>query len=895
MSITNLSQSDKFRSWLNKINEIIDALNKAVNDITGKAPKVHTSPDITYGAGDSINYGHVMLSDATDSTSNASKGIAATPLAVKAAYDKAQSALTLAESIDATTGNTGEIFTQLQNDIASKAPLKHSSTQNEYGLGSTKEYGHVKLSVDLNSELDASNGVAVAPLAIKNVNDKITTLTEQVEEKAKTYHNSDTNIYGVGNATEYGHVKLSDDVTSDLNVNGGVAATIGVVKSVYDLASKADVAATNAVSNLELKSPTNHASETTIYGIASETNYGHVKVTDNVNLDSNALTGIVPSAKALKDTYTKANLAYTLANELKDSGVSGGGVSSTTALTNEDLNTVIKNGVYISNTADSSKNYPYSSSSISVLEVNSSELTVVQRLYNDSSLYIRNSINGGGDWSDWMIVSNNHNTEFADLYISIEHGDDNNSGLTPLSPIASVERLFNLINVQSILASNEGGTPNIVLYFDRGDYTDFSIFANFPMPIQITSYLYGYEGEGEGTDEDPTNLEENKPYFPELYVVNSHVSLSNIKVDSLYAYEHSIVIIESNEYFSVGHIESITNSIVYISSLYKSEEDDFSALHIHNTDPTDSIFVASDYGKIYDTIGREVYFVDDIEKNYIFECSSYGEISLSNITIMANTFTAKQYSLSTYGSLYYPSNLIGNSANNYIEENTKLQGILWGGGNNSKYLRADGSWSEVPKPIGEGTKTKYLRDDGEWHELLENKTHLVSRDYTITQNDIKRIILVAGDYKITVPSLSIDASFYIKNISSSTVTIITDGVRIDGFSGEIPLTLNEFIHVIQYSDSSYAIIAEDCKYVHDKRSELITFNTYQQVSITDEEAEQIQSEPSTIVSTGVLFDGGNENPCCGDGYIVKLENENIEGVDLYKCENCGAIYKTVWQ
>lgn len=56
----------------------------------------HAASATTYGAGDGSNYGHVKLSDATNSTSAASAGIAATPKAVKTAYDLASTANTTA-------------------------------------------------------------------------------------------------------------------------------------------------------------------------------------------------------------------------------------------------------------------------------------------------------------------------------------------------------------------------------------------------------------------------------------------------------------------------------------------------------------------------------------------------------------------------------------------------------------------------------------------------------------------------------------------------------------------------------------------------------------------------------------------------------------------------------
>ena len=44
-----------------------------------KAPNNHASQDTTYGIGTTVNYGHVKLSDDTDSTSGANDGVAATP------------------------------------------------------------------------------------------------------------------------------------------------------------------------------------------------------------------------------------------------------------------------------------------------------------------------------------------------------------------------------------------------------------------------------------------------------------------------------------------------------------------------------------------------------------------------------------------------------------------------------------------------------------------------------------------------------------------------------------------------------------------------------------------------------------------------------------------------
>ena len=54
---------------------------------TSRAPKAHASSATTYGKGSASNYGHVKLYDDIDSSLGASDGVAASPKAVKKAYD----------------------------------------------------------------------------------------------------------------------------------------------------------------------------------------------------------------------------------------------------------------------------------------------------------------------------------------------------------------------------------------------------------------------------------------------------------------------------------------------------------------------------------------------------------------------------------------------------------------------------------------------------------------------------------------------------------------------------------------------------------------------------------------------------------------------------------------
>lgn len=120
--------------------QVYDYAN-SIND--NKAPTNHASAGTTYGKGTSTNYGHVKLSSSTSSTDGVADGVAATPNAVREAYNHADS----------------------------KAPKAHASTATTYGTGSSTNYGHVKLSASTNSSSGTSSGVAATPSAVKAVYD----------------------------------------------------------------------------------------------------------------------------------------------------------------------------------------------------------------------------------------------------------------------------------------------------------------------------------------------------------------------------------------------------------------------------------------------------------------------------------------------------------------------------------------------------------------------------------------------------------------------------------------------------------------------------------------------------------------------------------------------------
>ena len=152
--------------------------SSALTEAQSKAPKAHASTQATYGTGTAASYGHVKLSDATGSALNASGGTAATPGAVKAAYDLANQAGMEAaaayEAAQTAEGHAADAVSEAQAAqaaVGGKAPTNHASTATTYGKGTLTNYGHVKLSDSILSTSDTAGGTAATPGAVKKAYD----------------------------------------------------------------------------------------------------------------------------------------------------------------------------------------------------------------------------------------------------------------------------------------------------------------------------------------------------------------------------------------------------------------------------------------------------------------------------------------------------------------------------------------------------------------------------------------------------------------------------------------------------------------------------------------------------------------------------------------------------
>ena len=169
---------------------------------TDYAPKVHTSnTGSTYGAASTAQYGHVrMASGFGDSGADV-----AMPISLGASLNSRVAEL---EEGGGGGGAGGDY-----------APVNHASSATTYGVGSESQYGHVKLSSNVNTQ--AGTGVALAQSGGYALNQQIAQLKSQIEslQSQLTANPFVLKPNTVGNASMMGGSGSSGQVTMNAVVS----------------------------------------------------------------------------------------------------------------------------------------------------------------------------------------------------------------------------------------------------------------------------------------------------------------------------------------------------------------------------------------------------------------------------------------------------------------------------------------------------------------------------------------------------------------------------------------------------------------------------------------------------------------------------------------------------
>ena len=129
-------------------------------------------------------------------------------------------------------------------------------------------------------------GIASTQADVASLQQTASSMQTQINGKAPTSHASSATTYGAASASNYGHVKLSDETTASTSVTGGVAATPLAVKTVNDTLSgvkaKTDKMEVNSpVSQVAFTAP-NSGDGTHGFGVASNFSDGMPQARVNI-------------------------------------------------------------------------------------------------------------------------------------------------------------------------------------------------------------------------------------------------------------------------------------------------------------------------------------------------------------------------------------------------------------------------------------------------------------------------------------------------------------------------------------------------------------------------------------------------------------------------------------
>lgn len=157
-----------------------------------------------------------------------------------------------------------------------------------------------------------------------------------LNDKAPTNHASGATTYGVGNASNYGHLKLSDSTTSTSSTSSGIAATPRAAKSAYDKAVDVDKKADNIAEDMatmqkELKAKisdinTELTTDNLFYDLSKYVNSDNTLVTDDSGVQYLSYSGsfengaylyhnfVVDSFRRKPKTETALELTFNVAS-----------------------------------------------------------------------------------------------------------------------------------------------------------------------------------------------------------------------------------------------------------------------------------------------------------------------------------------------------------------------------------------------------------------------------------------------------------------------------------------------------------------------------------------------------------------------------------------------------
>jgi hypothetical protein len=199
---------------------------------------------------------------------------------------------TLSKEIDALDNKVDTIHEELKT-----ADKTHADTNATASI-----YAHVKLSDEYKTKV--AKGAAADALA-PSQNALYNAWQDLEDRKTPNVHNvTNKATYGGATATNYGHVITQDDYTKDTTDTAMVPSQHGM-KLLWDKISELNTTAWTGTGGIDSKAPIYHANTATTYGVGTTEKYGHLKVWDDYNADTQESSGKAANAVAASSWAVK--------------------------------------------------------------------------------------------------------------------------------------------------------------------------------------------------------------------------------------------------------------------------------------------------------------------------------------------------------------------------------------------------------------------------------------------------------------------------------------------------------------------------------------------------------------------------------------------------------------
>ena len=308
-----------------------------------------------------------------------------------------------------------------------------------------------------------------------------------------------------------------------------------------------------------------------------------------------------------------------------DLGINTGQLGDPIFLETCNANDLIETGVYIVNIYNSglNNNWPITDTVAALVIVYHLDNNITyQLLLASKNIFLKRRLNSRGEWEKWISVCLSSN--YLTFYIS-KDGDDNNIGISPDYPVASIDRAIEIAN--SITFSN----PNSTIIFLLGSGNWGNVYFRV-LPYNLTIKPYDNTLHTEYSSE--------LPVFDSLTFDNTKtVGLQNLCIKRLTAYSSTIYI--TSGYKEISYIS--TNDTSHIN--FSSGSVDTNILGIRQLENNNSYFIYnSQFNSIIQFGNINIKLLENINNGNksLFYADTYGKFLFNNsssMTFSANGFT----------------------------------------------------------------------------------------------------------------------------------------------------------------------------------------------------------------------------------------------------------------